>query len=84
LKGRRIAAAGNFTIAGSTTLWTINVNTGAPSATLSVYDGTSTSGVLLAVVDASTKSSHAYGIKSSNGLHVVLASGNADVTIGYD
>lgn len=84
MTGHHLSAAGSFTLTGPTTLWTVNVNTGAPSATLTIYNNTSATGDVKAVIDASTKSSHAYGIFSHIGLHVVLAGGNADVTIGYE
>lgn len=62
---------------------TVNVNTGAANATLTVHDGTSASGVVVAIIDASTKSSHFYGFECKNGIFCVLAVGNADVTVGY-
>lgn len=68
---------------GAAILWTVNVNTGAPSATFTVYDGTSASGDVVAIIDASTKSSHAYMRLCHQGIFCVLAGGNADVTVGY-
>jgi hypothetical protein len=61
----------------------VNVNTGAANAILTIYDGQSTSGPVVAELDATTKSSHGYDFYCEGGIHVVLASGNADVTIGY-
>lgn len=60
------------------------MNTGASGATFTVYDGTDANGVVICVIDASTKSSHAYGVIAAKGLFAVLASGNADVTVGFD
>lgn len=68
---------------GSAILWTVNVNTGAPSATVTVYDGEDANGNIVAIIDATTKSSHAYMRKCNAGIYVVLAGGNADVTVGY-
>lgn len=84
---KRIASTGNLACApsgGHAFLGTVNVNTGAASATFSIYDGTSASGTLIAVIDASSKSSHYYGVRCPNGIFCVLAAGNADVTVGVE
>lgn len=86
LRYATIRAAGNLSVAptdGSAQLWTVNVNTGAASATLSIYDGTSASGTLIAVVDCENPGSYGYGVLCPNGIFAVLADGDADVTIGY-
>lgn len=69
-------------------LWTVNVNTGAASAVLTVYDGPtvanpSTTGSVVAMIDASSKSSQVFGVQVTNGLYLVMTGGNADVTVGY-
>lgn len=84
LQAKTIVAAGNLAIAtGVATLGTVNINTGATSAVLVIYDNTSGAGTKLATIDASSKSSHVFGIRSQTGLYAVLSGGNADVTIGW-
>lgn len=83
---KRIAAIGNLPVApanGSSVLWTVNVNTGAVSAVLTIYDGTSASGTVVAVIDAASKGSWTYGVLCDDGIFAVLSGGNADVTIGH-
>ena len=75
---KKIAAAG-----GMPALWTVNVNTAAASAVLTIYDGTSTTGSKVATVDASQIASKGYGISCPNGIYINMSGGNADVTIGY-
>ena len=65
------------------TLWTVNVNTAAAAAALTIYDGDS-SGSVIAVVDATSAKSLCYGVVAKNGLYLSLAGGNADVTVGYE
>lgn len=86
LRYKRIASTGTGVITGANSnaeLWSININTGASSAIFKVYDGTSASGTLVATIDASTKSSHAYGVICNGGIFYDLSGGNADVTVGY-
>lgn len=86
LRYKRIAATGTGIIANqnsNTELWSVNVNTGAASAVFKIYDGTSASGTLVATIDASTKSSHAYGVICNGGVYYDLSGGNADVTVGF-
>lgn len=68
---------------GNSVLWTVNICTGATSARLDIYDGTSTSGLLRASIDATTKSSHCFGIVCNRGIYANLVGGAADVTLGY-
>lgn len=70
-------------VSGPGTLWTVNVNTGATGAVLTIYDAESATGSPVAVVDASAPISRAYGVYCSTGIFVDLATANADVTIGY-
>lgn len=69
--------------AGGSVLESVNINTGAVSARLDLYDGTSTSGALKASIDATSKSSQYFGIVCRNGIYANLVGGAADVTIGY-
>lgn len=75
-------------VAGATAthaeLVSVNVNTGAASAVLTVYDGTSTTGTTVAVIDASAKGSYWFGYaRLHNGLYYTLIGGTADITISY-
>lgn len=83
----RIVTAGSGVMAPpNAELWTVNVNSGAASAVLTLYDANpsiTASSVKIAVIDASTKSSHAYGAMCKLGIYAVLNAGNADCTIVY-
>ena len=68
---------------GNAVLHTVNINTGAVSARLDIYDGTSTGGNLKASIDATSKSSHYFGFVCPNGIYANLVGGAADVSIGY-
>lgn len=86
LRYKRIATTSTGIIASAnsnTELWSVNINTGATSAVFKLYDGTSASGTLIATIDASTKSSHAYGVLCNGGIFFDLSGGNADITVGY-
>jgi hypothetical protein len=80
----RIAAAGNLAVAsGKAELGLINVNTGAASAVLTVYDNTAGSGTVVAIIDASVEGCYAYMAQCNTGIFAVLSGGNADCTISY-
>lgn len=68
---------------GGAVLWTVNVNTGAAGAVLKIYDGVNVNGILVATIDASTKSSHSYGVMCNEGIFLDLSIGAADCTVGY-
>lgn len=81
-----IAAAGNLgPLGGAGTganLHRVNINTGAASAVVTVYDGQSASGVKKATIDASAKGFYDFaGAWFKNGIFCVLSGGNADVTV---
>lgn len=85
MRRKQITATGSGIIAdadGEATLWTVNINTGATSAILKLYDGVAATGTPI-TIDATTKSSHAYGFAMRNGIYYDLSGGNADVTVGY-
>lgn len=66
------------------TLGSVIVNTGAASATLTVYDNTAGSGNVVAIIDCSNTAQgvqRTYDVICPGGLTVVMAGGNADVTI---
>lgn len=80
---KHISSTGTYVIAaGDAELSTVNINTGAGSATLTVYNSAAGSGDVVAVIDATTKSSHGFIVACPLGITAVLAGGNADVTIG--
>lgn len=65
-------------------LGTVNINTGAGSAVLTLYNALSAdANKKIATIDASTKSSHAFVVYCEIGLFYALSGGNADVTIGF-
>lgn len=81
---KRIAAAGNLSVAGAgAELGIINVNSSATSAVLTVYDNTAGSGEVIAIIDASVEGCYAYGRRCVVGIYAVLSGGNADCTISY-
>lgn len=60
----------------------ITVGTAAASAVVTVYDGTSTAGQVLALIDAAAvKDLCFYGARFPAGLFVKLTAGNAKVTV---
>lgn len=66
-------------------LHSIVVGTAAASATVTVYDGLSTSGKVRALIDGNVVESHLFGgAIFPEGIHVVLAGGNAKVTVNAD
>ncbi len=64
-------------------MWTVNVNTGATSAVLTIYNSATASGTPVAIIDASAPISRCYGVYCPDGIFVDLSGGNADVTVGY-
>lgn len=80
-----LSAQGNASVAladGGARLFTVNVNTGATSAVLTIYNGTDANGDVVAVIDASAAGSFFYGVKCNDGIYAALSGGDADVTIG--
>lgn len=68
----------------NTLLFDINVGTGAASAVITIYNGTSTSGAVIGIIDASARGTYNYGgIRCPAGLFVKLTGGNADATLTY-
>lgn len=63
-------------------LLSITVGTAAASAVITVYDGTSTSGEVRALIDGNVVDSHPfYGSRFGRGLFVKLTGGNAKVSV---
>lgn len=83
-RSQRIASTGSLLVSGAgAELGIVNINTGATSATLTLYNNTSAAGEVIAIIDASTEGCYAYGAQQSRGIFAVLAGGNADCTISY-
>lgn len=63
-------------------LYSIVVGTLAASAVVTIYDGTSTSGTVLGIIDAAAaKDVYFFGARFPSGLFVKLTGGNAKVTV---
>lgn len=65
---------------GAGMLLTVNVNTAAAGATLTINDGGST---VLAVVDCGSVASKFFYVPYYRALSLVIAGGSPDVTVGY-
>lgn len=74
-----LAASGVVAETGGGILHTLNVNKGAASATATLYDGTSTGGAVIAVIDASVAQTFTYDAILRSGLYIGI-SGSIDVT----
>lgn len=65
-------------------LGSVILNTGAASATLTIYDNSAGSGNVIAIIDCSNTAQGVqrdYNVSCPAGLTAVMAGGNADVTI---
>lgn len=63
----------------------VTVNTGGAGAVLKIYDGTSSSGTLIATIDASSRGTLTYAVRtSSHNLFWQLSTAAADITLVYD
>ena len=67
-------------VGSSAKLVSVNVNTGAASAVLTLKRK-DTNGATIAIIDASAKGSYQFGCLVNDGIYCSLAGGNADVTI---
>lgn len=65
-------------------LFDVVVGTGAASAVVTIYEGSSASGTVVAVIDASASRDHHFGGLPLNGLYVDQTGGAAKVTVTYD
>ena len=67
-------------------LFTVNVGTTDTSAVVTVYNGTTSSGEVKAVIDAATavRTCRFHGARFPNGLFVELTGGNAKVSVVAD
>ncbi len=86
-RAARRATTGNLGPFGGLGSWTylkrIVIGTGAASAVATVYDGQTTSGTVLATIDASAKGFYDFDCVCKDGVLVVLSGGNADTTVIY-
>lgn len=64
-------------------LHSININTGAASATATVYDNTAGSGTVIAVISGANPLQFMYDVAFINGLTIVTSGGNADITVAW-
>ena len=75
-------AAETATFPAGSCLHGILVGTAAASAVVTVYHGQTTSGPVIALIDAAAaKDTHFHGLRCPDGIHVVLSGGNAKVTV---
>jgi hypothetical protein len=65
-------------------LFGINVNKGAASAVITVYQGASAAGKIVAAIDASSKSYNDFnGARIPGGMEIVQSGGASDFTVSY-
>lgn len=58
------------------------VNTGVAAATITLYDGTSSGGTVIASISTATQTDLEYGVQFNTGLFAVVV-GTANVTVVY-
>lgn len=78
------AAATRVIHTRAATLGSVILNTGAASATLTIYDNSAGSGNVIAIIDCSNTAQgvmRTYNVHCPQGITAVMAAGNADVTI---
>jgi hypothetical protein len=75
-------AVGTLLKTGIGSLRGITVNTGSAGSTLTLYDGTSAAGTVIAAISTATPFNPRYGIQFTTGLFAVVA-GTPDVTVCY-
>jgi hypothetical protein len=75
-----VTATGPVAESGGGILHTVVINTGVSAATVTLYDGTSTAGAVIAVVSAAAAGTFIYDAVLHKGLYVAL-SGSPDVTV---
>ncbi len=77
----------DFTIGAGSKLFAIDVTTAVASAVVTVYDGTTTSDPVLAVIDAASKGgglNYAQGARGgARSTYIKLTAGNAKITVAY-
>jgi hypothetical protein len=68
---------------GIGSLGSVAIGTGAAGASISLYDGTSSSGTLIGVIGAATTGSVTFGVQFFTGLYAVVAGGSPNATVSY-
>jgi hypothetical protein len=81
--GQALATNGDTaTFGAGALLYTVNVTKATTSAVVTVYNGTSTSGQVMATIDASVKGSYSFwDMRFPLGIFAKLTGANANVTI---
>lgn len=69
---------------GPSVIHTININTKAALASaVSVYDGTSAAGTLIAVIDGTINASYVLDVYCAVGIYISVSASNPDLTIAF-
>jgi len=77
---KHLTVAGTYPLAAnSCSLEAVLVNTAAGSSTITVTEGTSAQ--VIAVIDSTAVHKHDFDLTNLDGLRVVIAGGNPDVTV---
>lgn len=75
-------AGGTLIKSGAGSLQGVVINSGSTSATLSLFDGTNSSGVSMGIISAASEFDLSYGLQFSTGLFVEIV-GSPNATIIY-
>lgn len=80
--GHLAAINDTYALPAGAYLWQLNVNTGAASSVVTVYNGTAITDPVVAVIGAAAAGQFPFcGVRLSRGLFVKLTGGTADVTV---
>lgn len=85
----KLSAAANYGPYGGNgsfaKLGNVEVTTSAASAVVTIYDGQSATGVVIAIIDASAKGHFQFNCLCKNGIFAVMSgSSSAQVTLTYE
>lgn len=83
LRYRTILAGTAIVAPSGAQLWSVNVTRAAAGANISLYDGSSNGGLLVADIDGSQLGSYWFGVLCPNGIYYQNSGSAASVTIGY-
>ena len=75
-------AGGTLVKSGPGSLQAVVINTGTASATVSLFDGTTSAGISMGVINAASEFDLSYGLQFNTGLFVETA-GTPNITIVY-
>lgn len=76
-------AGGTLVKSGPGSLQAVVINSGSASATVSLFDGTSSAGVSMGVISAASEFDLSYGLAFSTGLYVEIAGAPNTTIIFY-